>query len=316
MTVLTPAAGIASWSGERPARLFDALSALAAIALVAAAAIMNASSGADGAAAAKNASGAARGPLALAERETVVGAYIGAPYTYPSDVHFQKAGENDFTVRDVTWDAKPFDDPIYYGARVARWFSGGQFGAMADFTHSKALARLAEEKDFTGTLRGAPAPARAVLEKIFHKLEFSHGHNMLTLNGLMRLPFLGARILPYVGAGGGVTLPHTEIHLAKEDARTYEYQLTGFVGQALAGLEFRLPRASVFVEYKFSFAPYRAPLSHRNSQLTLVEDMWLQFKSWLAGETPPGGSAGTILASHQAISGVSVRFQGAGAAAP
>lgn len=315
MTVLTSAAARPVWGGERAATPLDALSGLAAIALVAAAAIMNAAS-ADDAAAARNASGLSQSASAFPGRETMISGYAGAPYTYPSDVHIEKPGVNDFTVRDVTWDGKPFEDPIYYGARVARWFPGGQFGAMADFTHSKAIARLSEEKEFSGALRGAPAPARALLEKIFYKLEFSHGHNMLTLNGLMRLPRLGPRLLPYVGAGAGVTLPHTEIHLAKEGARTYEYQFAGFVVQAVAGVEFRLPRVSLFVEYKFSFAPVRAPLSHRDSRLTLFEDVVMQLKSWFAGAAPKGGFVDTALTSHQIISGVGVRFQGADGAKP
>ncbi len=240
----------------------------------------------------------------------MIAAYTGAPYTSPGDVTVRKRGVHDFTVENVTWDGKPFEDPIYYGARLVRWYEGGAVGAMADFTHSKAIARLTEEKEFSGTLSGAPAPARAVLEKIFHKLEFSHGHNILTFNGLMRLPSLAVGLSPYVGLGGGVALPHTEVHLARQKARTYEYQFAGFAGQAVLGLEFRLPRVSLFLEYKFSLAPYRVPLSERNSRATLVEDLWLQWRSSIADEEPPGGTLATTLASHQIISGIGVRFGG------
>lgn len=294
-----------------PVDRLDGLASLAAIALVAMAAASKASDSRDdprraaGARAPSLVLGAARPPLA---RETMLAAYSGAPYTYPSDVTIRKPGVHDLGIRGVTWDGKPFRNPIYYGARLARWFEGGAFGAMADFTHSKTIARLAEEAALTGLWNGAPTPSRAVLGTMFHKLEFSHGHNILTLNGLMRLPGLTASLFPYVGLGGGVALPHTEVHAAGAEARTYEYQFAALTGQALAGLEFRLPGVSLFVEYKFSLAPYRVPLSERDSRATAFEDLWLQWRSWLGGEEPPGGVLATTLASHQIISGIGVRI--------
>ena len=90
------------------------------------------------------------------------------------------------------------------------------------------------------------------------KLEFSHGHNMLMLTGLVRLPGIGPRLSPYAGLGGGVLLPHTEVELAQGNhPRTYEYNYAGPTGQALVGLEIRLSRMSFFVEYKFTYARLR-----------------------------------------------------------
>lgn len=239
-------------------------------------------------------------------REVLIAAYFGAPYTYPSDVSVKKAGQHDFSVAEVAWDGQPFKSPIYYGARVVRWFEGGATGAMLDFTHSKAIARLREEKSFSGTLDGAPAPAKAMLGDVFRRLEFSHGHNMLTLNGLWRLPLRWPRLSPYVGAGVGVNLPHTEVQLKTDKQRTYEYQYTGPVVQALVGVELRLPRMSYFLEYKFSLARYDVPLTHRNGAL-LVEDLWHQFARWWSGNEPVGGRLDTTLTSHQIVGGLGVR---------
>ncbi len=77
---------------------------------------------------------------------------------------------------------------------------------------------------------------------------------MLTLNGLFRLPSIGLRLHPYVGIGAGVALPHSEVQMVKDPGRTYEYQYAGPVGQALIGIEFRVPRMSYFFEYKFTLA--------------------------------------------------------------
>lgn len=245
--------------------------------------------------------------LALPTREWMVGAYGGAQYTYPSEVRLAKPGSHDLTVDSVGWDGEPFVDPIYYGVRIVRWLEGGRTGAMLDFTHSKALAQLGEQASFKGTLSGKPAPASAKLGDVFRRLEFSHGHNMLTLNGLMRLGSIGPRLWPYVGLGLGINLPHTEVQLVGERGRTYEYQYTGPVVQAVLGVELRIPRMSYFLEYKFSLASYSAPLSNMDGSWLFL-DLYRQIRRWLSGEPPPGGYLDTRLTSHQVIGGLGVRF--------
>ena len=239
-------------------------------------------------------------------RETLIAAYSGAPYTYSSDVTVKKEGTHDFTMKDVQWIGEPFKSPIYYGVRVARWFEGGRTGAMIDFTHSKATAERELEADFTGTLNGKPAPARTKISDVFEKLEATHGHNMLTFNGLLRLPSIHAWLSPYVGIGAGVSLPHSEVHMKGEQVRTYEYQFAGPVLQGLFGLEFRAAQASYFVEYKFTYAPYDMPLSQQNGYL-LWTDLWRQFSNWMKGGEPPGGRLTTTFASHQIIGGLGIR---------
>ncbi|HPG88151.1 MAG TPA: hypothetical protein PLD46_00745 [Hyphomicrobium sp.] len=239
-------------------------------------------------------------------REQTFGAYLGAPYHYPSDFHLKKEGRHDLTIPNVEWFTKPFDNPLYYGARIQRWMDGGRFGTMVDFTHSKAYAPMTTDTKFTGTLDGKPAPELVKVKDYFDKLEFSHGHNMLTLNGLMRLGSFG-QFSPYVGLGGGISLPHSELHLKTDPTRTYEYQYTGLNGQALLGLEFRLKTGSIFLEYKFTLADYEAPITHRDGNWLPV-DMWRQFSRWWSGDEPPGGWASTRLTSHQVIGGFYVRF--------
>ncbi|MDX2308891.1 MAG: hypothetical protein NW216_11680 [Hyphomicrobium sp.] len=245
-------------------------------------------------------------PAWAPSREWTVGAYLGSPYTYDSDVKITKPGTHDFTVKDVEWFGQPFTNPIYYGVRVSRWFEGGRTGAMLDFTHSKAISRRDQEAKFEGTYDGKPAPEKALIGDVFKKLEASHGHNMLTLNGLVRLPSLSWRFSPYVGLGAGINLPHSEVHVVTEPSRTYEYQMTGPVGQALVGLEVRLARTSYFLEYKFSLADYWMPLSGRDGYI-LPYDLWLQIQRWWNGDEPRDGWAATRLTSHQVIGGLSVR---------
>ncbi len=247
--------------------------------------------------------------------EVIFSAYTGVPYTYPSDVTFKAPGKHDFTARDVEWIGEPFDNPIYYGIRIARWARSARSGWMVDFTHSKAIGERSQTLNLDGILDGKPAPQGKNIKEVFNKLEASHGHNMLTLNGLLRLPSWGMRMHPYVGLGAGVSLPHSEVHFVGNKKRTYEYQYTGPVAQGLFGLEFRFARTSYFLEYKFSFAPYDMPLSERDGTL-LIFDLWNQAQNWWQGKEPPGGRLTTTFASHQVIGGLGVRIVPTPVAAP
>jgi opacity protein-like surface antigen len=304
------------WPARTPvlpgiSRTLEIVAAVAAMGmLVAAAALPNDRDTSPAAASTNPPASTARAP----GREADFGAYLGAPYHYPSDFHLVKPGVNDFTIKNVNWFTKPFENPLYYGVRYQRWLEGGLFGSMLDFTHSKAYAPMQEDKTFEGTLDGKPAPATAKVHDYFDKLEYSHGHNMLTLNGLVRLPSLGI-VSPYAGIGAGLSFPHAEIHFRKDPSRTYEYQFTGPCAQALFGLEFRLRTGSIFVEYKFTFADYWGPLTGRDGTWFPI-DMWRQFSRWWTGAPTRDGWAGTRLASHQVIGGFLMRFVPNKAAAP
>ena len=309
MTRLIAVSWDQSQSASQASASFEKLTSFAAIALLIAssAATILEQSAIEGETSETKRSTAEKLVGALPAKETMVGAYMGAPYTYPSTVRMNKPGDYDVTIDPVHWKAQPFKAPIYYGARVARWFTGGSTGMMIDFIHSKAIADREKEATFSGTFNGKPLPPRGKISEIVRKLEFSHGHNMLLFNGLLRLPNVGARVSPYVGAGAGALLPHTEVRLKNGDPRSYEYHYAGPAGQALIGLEVRLSRMSVFIEYKFTYAQYDAPLSQMNGSWLFL-DLWRQFQRWLNDEEPAGGHVSTRLASHQLVGGLAVRI--------
>jgi hypothetical protein len=244
--------------------------------------------------------------------ETLIAGYGGVTHTQESDVHFSKPGATDLTAHGMQWIGRPFKSPIYYGVRAMHWPASSRLGGMLDFTHAKAISVREQTVRFSGTRNGKPADGSAKVGDTFKHLEFSHGHNMLTLNALLSLGRLAPALRPYVGAGVGVSLPHTEVQFLDEQRRTYEYQITGPVGQVVAGLEVRLPRASVLLEYKFSLAPYWAPLSLLDgSKGNAFIDYWGQVSRWLRGEAPEGGMLTTSLATHHAIVAVGYRHAGA-----
>lgn len=288
---------------------------LAAVALVIAAAPILMSMPED--AATRNPDGSTIEPQFMTAPETIVAGYGGVTYTHSSDVQFSKPGVTNLTAGDVDWIGRPFKSPIYYGLRAVRWPGTNRFGGMVDFTHAKAISVREQAVRFTGTRNGRAADATRTIGDTFRHLEFSHGHNMLTLNGLLRLGQLAPRVQPYVGAGFGVSLPHTEVQFLDEARRTYEYQVTGAVGQVLAGIELRLARVSVFVEYKFSLAPYMAPLSGLDGgKGNAFLDYWGQLGRWWRGEAPEFGTLTTRLATHHVIAGVGARVSAAVPATP
>jgi lipid A oxidase len=237
--------------------------------------------------------------------EFLLAAYVGAPYTFASDVRIEQQVKT-MTVHDVDWRGKPFDDPIYYGVRVARWLPQSSWGTMLDFMHSKAYAPLDQRAKVTGALGGAPLPSNATIGDIFHKLEFTHGHNVLTLNVLRRLPSMGSLFSPYLGVGLGAALPHTEVQIKGQRGRTYAYQYAGPAAQLVLGIEIRVPRLSYLIEYKFTSASYRVPLQNFDGSW-LPLDLWAQFKRWWRGEAPLRGWASTWLTSHQVVAGMGIR---------
>ena len=238
--------------------------------------------------------------------EYVVAGYGGAPYTHPSDVKFANPGKTDLTAHGIRWEGRPFKSPVYYGIRTLQWSGGGTFGGMLDFTHSKAISQREQDIRLTGTRDSQNVTGKVRLGDVFRHFEFSHGHNILTVNGLVRLASLLPGLAPYVGAGVGVALPHTEVHL-HGDVRTYEYQYVGPAAQAVLGLEFRLPHASLFLEYKFTIARYRAPLTGRDGDW-FPDDFWRQAVDFWRRVAPAGGYLSTTLASHQVAAGLGLRI--------
>lgn len=247
----------------------------------------------------------------LFDPSRAVGGYGGVSYTYPDTVRIKRE-DRELTVSDFDWIGKPFEAPVYYGARVWRWNPIGLTGQMLDFTHAKAIANPVTVAKFTGTLNGKALPESAPVKDVFSKLEFSHGHNMLTYNGLFRMGSLFGWLKPYVGAGAGVSLPHSEVGYTNTNTRTYEYHFAGFAGQGLVGVEIDLGRTSLLLEYKFTYAPYDIPLSHEPTGHLLVTDLWRQFSAWWRGDQPPGGRLSVNLVSHHGIAGVMVKTGPAG----
>ncbi len=316
-----------NWGQSRPKsrefRALDTISALAAIGLlIGVTASTWLSEAADTEEAGKQAAAGA-GASEFADRERIATFYVGAPFYYRSDIHITRPDGTDLTLKRLGWDGDALYFPIDGGLRSTEWW--GSTGFMIDFLHNKAIARVGkgahgrrlanpviEDVDASGTLKGAPAPARIKLTDVVERLEFTHGHNVLMFTPMVRLGAITPKIRPYFGLGLGFALPHVEIWFAGEgrENRTNEYQFAGPAAQAVAGLEIRTGRVSTLVEYKFTWAALSGALTGDESwkNFNMPGDLTRQFLRWWRGEKPRLGTFETHLSAHQIVVGVGTKF--------
>ena len=196
-----------------------------------------------------------------ARAEWFFSVYGGWVNTEPTDMHLQEAGD-DVTFHNVEWADESFTGSPYGGYRLGYWFDRKpNWGLSVEWIHAKMVADLAGTVSVTGTRNGPE-----VLGNTFQNLEFSHGHNIITLN-LQHRWFLTepeeksfwSRIEPYAGIGAGVVIPHLEVTTTA--SKTEEYQMTGPACQGFAGFEVRLFKyASLYMEGKLSYADISADL--------------------------------------------------------
>jgi lipid A oxidase len=203
---------------------------------------------------------------AMAEMQ--IGVYGGMNTNFNSPVTLHKGALSDS--RTVDWEGRSFQMPPYRGAQATYWLNANaSWGVGIDYTHSKAYAAL-----------------NFATDPVYRHLEFTDGNNLLLLNLLYRFgPLADGRLVPYLGVGGGVAIPHVEVKLkAFPGQDTWEYQFAGGAAQVLGGLEYRLNDAwSLTAEGKLSYAH-------------------------LATELEGGGTLKTYLWSPQLVLGLSYRF--------
>ena len=143
----------------------------------------------------------------------------------------------------IGWEGRSTQPPPYYGLR-GTWWQTDRRGFALEFTHAKVYATASERTPLG-----------------FSRMELTDGHNIITLNYMMRWPDKWGAVTPYAGAGLGIALPHVDI-TSTGGARTYGYQLTGPAARLIAGASYDISeRWSVFGEYQFTISQNEADLT-------------------------------------------------------
>lgn len=165
--------------------------------------------------------------------------YLGAQTASDSDASGYLPNGAGPINRNVDWEGKSFDAPIYYGGR-AMWWTSSDLGFGIEGTHTKAYASTADKAAMG-----------------FSRLEFTDGHNIITANVMKRFPgaFAGSNFTPYGGAGIGLAIPHVDILAIGATNRTYDYEMTGLALRGIAGLKYALnDNWALFGEYQITWS--------------------------------------------------------------
>lgn len=176
---------------------------------------------------------AAMAAPAVAEIE--IDMYLGGEQPNSSNISGSHPAIGGFDT-SIDWDGKSDVMPPYYGARAVYW-RPDNIGFGLEFSHNKAYA-----------------PDAQMAANGFDRLEFTDGHNLITLNVMKRWPGQWDRWTPFIGAGIGVAVPHVDIQ-PTGGPHTLGYQMTGPALRLLAGARYQInDHWSVFGEYQFTWS--------------------------------------------------------------
>ncbi len=180
--------------------------------------------------------------------------YLGANSTKAADVSVKGDGYN-LTFPKVSFEARPFESPQYYGWRLGRFLNDGRrLGVEVEFIHLKVIANPDQ------------------LAPQVQQYRMTHGLNFVVANLTSRLPigrsaYGDAPIALISRLGGGVTVPHAETTILGVSKEQYEYAGPG--AHAAIGLTARLKgRLSIVGEYKLTYAKPRITTAHNGTGQT------------------------------------------------
>ena len=222
-------------------------------------------------------------PCEIALADTSLSLYTGSSFTLSSDIHVQQpATGTDATFKGVTWDAKPFKNPPYYGIRLSHFFERfPRWGLGLDFTHYKIFAETDRVVPVSGTFNGMPVNESAPLNQRVQKFNVTHGVNLIALNTIYRWSFLPTesftqgRLQPYAGVGLVYFLLHPE-NTVNNKNNNESYQGSGFGYQVLGGLHYGLTRnIGLFAETKFSSGEARVDTADQGRAETTLHTFHL-----------------------------------------
>jgi hypothetical protein len=157
----------------------------------------------------------------------------------------------------VSFEARPFKSPQYYGVRGGRLFGKQRrYGVEVEWLHPKAYADTSQAVRITGRHNGVNIDTTAPMDSIVQRYNMSHGMNFVLFSAVARYPLdeggagFASRVALIARAGAGPMVPHAENTVDGESREQYEtggvgYQFAGGVDVRLTGL------LSAAVDYKF-----------------------------------------------------------------
>jgi hypothetical protein len=167
---------------------------------------------------------------------------------------------------DVTFDARPFTSPQYYGVRVGYLFGERRrWGLEVEWLHPKVYADTTLPVHVTGRSGGVAVDTTTTMDTFVQRYAMSHGMNFALINFVARKPLAttgaASRVALIGRAGAGPMLPHAESTVAGRSREQYESGGVGF--QFAGGIDVRLVGwLSAIADYKFG---------HAHPEITIVD---------------------------------------------
>ncbi len=198
-----------------------------------------------------------------------VAGYLGTNHTMPASVSIEQPSiGTSLEFSDVTFNARPFQSPQYYGLRVGCLFGERRrWGVEFEWVHPKLYADTSRTVQVAGRSGGAVVDTTIAMDAFVQRYAMSHGMNFALVNLLTRVPIahasrgLPSRIALTARAGAGLMLPHAESTVGGQSREQYERGGFGF--QLAGGIDLRLVgRLSATLDYKFG---------HARPEITIVD---------------------------------------------
>src|SRR3954467_114789 len=172
----------------------------------------------------------------VAQAQWYAAGYLGANHTLPAQVTIEQPSRStSLQFNDVTFEARPFESPQYYGARVGRLVGERRrFGVEFEWFHPKVYAITSEEVHVAGRHLGTSLDTTLRMDSIVQRYSMSHGMNFILFNAVMRIPMsdvpgsFSSRVAITGRAGAGPMLPHGESSVDGELQEQYEIAGVGF----------------------------------------------------------------------------------------
>jgi hypothetical protein len=187
--------------------------------------------------------------------------YTGKSFTLSGDITIrQPTLGNDVTVKDISFDDKSFESPLWYGLRAGYYFEEHPWLGMGiEFFHFKMIADTLDSRPVTGLRNGTRVDTTTRVDSVIQQFQITHGVNYLTFDALFRYPLLEdrerfrhGRIQLYAGLGVGPVITHAEntVDTIKNEEA---YEVGGAGIQVFVGVRALLfKHFGLLLEYKFS----------------------------------------------------------------
>src|SRR5712692_9074604 len=143
-----------------------------------------------------------------------VAGYLGTNHTIPASVSIEQPSiGTSLEIGDVTFIARPFQSPQYYGVRVGHVFGERRrWGVEFEWVHPKLYADTSRVVHVAGRSGGARVDTTTIMDAFVQRYAMSHGMNFALLNLVTRMPITTAssgftsRVALTARAGAGLML--------------------------------------------------------------------------------------------------------------